>query len=396
VKKWIWFALVAGALALASDSQWRSLDRMAERRSEATAKPSTEMLVGVCWPSSVNRDGMVEGLQLAADQINARQPKSGPTIRLAIRDDAYDWQRAKEIAVEFSDTPEMSAVIGYYDDEPSVKASAIYESSKLLHMILGANNTAMTQRGFEYLVRTVLSSEKIALSLARTVIHRQYKRVAVIWEEDAYGEDLAYQFRVGLDTGDVAGARLVYQWSFSRDRADFRDPVNELKAANADVIFFAGLEPWAGDFLRVARAVGLATPVVGAFSDTPEMRARAGKAIEGAMYFDFYDVDSPSPANQAFVRQFQARYGQRPGTFAAQGYDAMHILANAVRHTGSRNPLDLSYAIRFMGAWDGANGRYKFDRTGEIGGKPMFLKAYERGEPVVVEIIQPASEQASR
>jgi branched-chain amino acid transport system substrate-binding protein len=204
----------------------------------------------------------------------------------------------------------------------------------------------------------------------------------VIWEEDAYGEDLAYQYRVALD---ALGAGLVYQWSYSSERADFRLPVNELKDTDADTIFFAGLEPWAGDFIRIARGVGIKTEIVGAFSDTPEMRERAGPALEGAMYFDEYDVNSPSPENQAFVRKFRARYARDPDTWAAQGYDALYILARAVQATGSTNPLDLSYAVRFMDPWEGANGRYKFDRRGELEDKTIFLNVYRNGTPVTFQ-----------
>jgi branched-chain amino acid transport system substrate-binding protein len=355
---------------------------MGERRFAALNHGATETLVGVCWPFSVNQDGMAKGLQLALDEINA---SGGRTMRLDMQDDEFDWEKAKRIAVKFADTPEMSAVIGYYDDAPAVKASAIYESSRLLNLIVGANNTAMTAHGFQYIVRTILSSDKIAQSLARMSYARGYRRIAILWEEDAYGEDLAHQYRVALDP--MQDVWVVYQWSYARERADFRLVVNELKGVDTDLIVFAGLEPWAGDFLRAARGVGLTTPIIGAFSDTPLMRERAGgRGLEGSMYFDFYNEQAPSVANQAFVRRFRQRYGRAPDTWAAQGYDALHILANAVQYTGSRNPLDLSYAIRFMDAWEGANGRYKFDRTGELDDKTLFLNQFEHGVPVTVQV----------
>ena len=381
MKKLLFLAVVAGLLAFALWPQVRSYEQMGERRFDALRHPAKEIVVGVCWPFSVNQDGMAEGLQLALDEINTGNLAGGYTIRLVMRDDAFDWEKARRIAVEFADTPDISAVIGYYDDAPAVKASAVFESSRLLHLIAGANNTAMTSHGFQYIVRTTLSSDKIARSLADLTARRGHRRVAVLWEEDAYGEDLAYQFRVGLDNTD---ARLVYQWSYSRERADFRLPVNELKGIGADGIFFAGLEPWAGDFLRAARGVGLKIPILGAFSDTPEMRRRAGQALEGAMFFDMYNVDSPSPENKAFVRKFRARYGESPDTWAAQGYDTLHILAKAIKFTGSRNPLDLSYAIRYMDGWEGANGRYKFDNAGELEDKPIFLKIFQHGQPVLI------------
>ncbi len=134
----------------------------------------------------------------------------------------------------------------------------------------------------------------------------------------------------------------------------------------------------------MARGVGVKTKIIGAFSDTPEMRERAGPALEGSMYYRLLRRELADPENQAFVRKFRARYGRDPDTWAAQGYDALRILAKAVQATGSANPLDLSYAIRYMDPWEGANGRYKFDSNGELDDKPIFLDIYRNGTPVVL------------
>jgi len=388
MKRLILLILAVGLLIYALRPQWQSFDQMGERRFRMLNGTPKEIVLGVCWPFSINQDGMADGLQLALDEINATRFAGGIPIRLILRDDEFDWEKAKRIAIEFSDSPAMSAVLGYYDDSRAIKASSMFESSRLLHVIIGANSTAMTDHGLRYLVRTILASNKIAKSLARMSADRGHKKVALIWEEGAYGEDLAYQYRVALD---ALNGKVVYQWSYVRERADFRMPVNELKGVDADVIFFSGLEPWAGDFVRMARAVGVKTEIVGAFSDTPEMRARAGSALEGAMYFDEYNVNSKSPENQAFVRKFRTRYAKYPDTWAAQAYDALYIVAMAVRSTKSANPLDLSYAIRYMDPWEGANGRYKFDSRGEIEDKPLFLNVYRNGTPVTFLESRPAS-----
>ena len=284
--------LSVGLLAYALVPQWQSFDRMGERRFEVLSHMPKEILVGVCWPFAKNQDGMADGLQLAQEEINAGGLTGGVPVRLLMRDDGLDWEKAKKIDIEFSNNPKMSAVLGYYDDSIGIKASAMFESSRMLHLIVGSNNTSMTVHGDDYIVRTIVSSDKIARSLARLMVDRGHKKVALIWEQDAYGEDLAYQYRIALDS---LGAELVFEWPYTREFPDFRQPVNQLRGSDADTIFFAGLEPWAGDFLRMARGVGLKTEIVGAFSDTPEMRARAGKAYEGSMFFDEYDVNSPSP-----------------------------------------------------------------------------------------------------
>ena len=380
-KKIIW-AVAAVLLALFIVSQFSSYEDKGKRRFAVLNQPSDEVVIGVCWPFSVNQDGMADGIHLALEEINSRKLAGTYTFRLIERDDAFDPQKHKDIAKEFASNADMSAVLGYYDDGPAIRASSIYESSCLLHLMVGANNTDMTSHGFAYINRSILSSNLIAMQLAKMTIERGYRKVAVIWEEDAYGEDLAYQYQVGLDQ---LNADIVYQWSYSRKNVDFRLLVNDLKLVDADMIFFSGIEPIAGDFLRMARKVGLKTPVMGAFSDTPDMRAHAGAAYEGAMFFDFYNLKDPSPENQVFVSKFFARYGRYPDAWAAQGYDALHILAKAIKFTGSRNPLDISYAIRYSDAFNGANGRYKFDRSGNLENKPLYLYMIQHGVPVLIQ-----------
>src|SRR5690242_16492753 len=113
MKKLLLLTLFAGLLAYILAPQWESFDQMGARRFRALNHRPKEILVGVCWPFAVNQDGMADGLQLALDEINSRGLAGGIPIRLVLRDDGFNWERAKRIAVEFSDTRNMSAVLGY-------------------------------------------------------------------------------------------------------------------------------------------------------------------------------------------------------------------------------------------------------------------------------------------
>ena len=42
-----------------------------------------------------------------------------------------------------------------------------------------------------------------------------------------------------------------------------------------------------------------------------------------------------------------------------------------------------------MDAWEGANGRYKFDPRGELEDKPIFLKVFRNGTPVTIKESNP-------
>ena len=361
-------------------SRYLSLRQSSEIRTRMAGRASDEILVGVAWPFAANQDGMDEGLLLAQEEINTRG-LLGKRIRLIMRDDRLNAEESRRIALDFAHNPWMVATIGYYDDKLAVQASAIFEESRLLHIVAGANNTYMTSHGFRYLIRSVLANDRIGRSLARLCAERGYRDFAIVAEDGAFGEDLAFQ--TGTELGAL-DARLVYQSSYVPGEVDFRDTINELKEAAGDVILFLGLEHESATFIKTARNMGLKTPIVGAFSDTPEMHAIAGQALEGVMFYEIYDVDSPTPENRAFVARYRHRFGRDPEAYAAQGYDALRILARAVETTGSTNPLDLAYAIRYMDRWEGANGPYKFDFTGELEDKEIFLKVYRGGKPVVL------------
>jgi branched-chain amino acid transport system substrate-binding protein len=386
MRRTFWVFAVITALAVVIYTQSVSLQRYGERRSRAAARSSKDIVVGVCWPFSVNKDDMADGVTLAQDEINARGGASGRRFQLIVRDSRLSSAVAKQITLEFASNPEVTAVLGYYDDDLAVEASPVYEESSLLHIIIGGNNSFMTSHGFRYIVHTVLTNDKIGKKLAHLVMRQNYRKCAIIWEEDGYGEDLAYHFQTALDEDT-----LVFSRSYARveGKTEFRDFIDELRSADPDIIFFAGLEPWAGDFFRTARQARLQTPVLGAFSDTPSMLEAAGPALEGAVFFDFYDPRASSPENQVFVAKFRKRFGRDPDTFAAQAYDAMMLLAAAVEKTHSANPLDLSYAIRFMDAWTGVNGVYKFDSRGELMDKPIYLKQIRSGRAVTIEDLSP-------
>jgi branched-chain amino acid transport system substrate-binding protein len=361
-------------------SQCISLRQYSAMRAWMTNLRADEIVVGVEWPFSDNQDGMDEGLLLAQEELNAKGV-AGKRIRLIMRDDHLDREDSRKIAIEFAHMPNMSAAIGFYDDSFAVRSSAVFEESHLLHIVAGANNTYMTTHGFRYLIRSVLANDRIGLKLALMGVGRGYRNFAIVAEDGPFGEDLAYQTGTGLDVMD---AHVVYHATYVRGSADFRTMVDEIKESGADAILFLGLERESARFIKTAHTMGLKMPIVGSFSDTPVMHSIAGNALEGVMFYEIYDVNSPTPENRAFVAKYRRRFGYDPDAYGAQGYDALRILAKAVETTGSTDSLDLAYGIRDMGRWEGANGSYKFNASGELDDKDIYLKIYRGGKAVVL------------
>jgi branched-chain amino acid transport system substrate-binding protein len=384
MKKLLLWAVLLGALVLLLSPQWQSPEKMGGHRFAYLEKHHDELVVGVSWPITSQQDGMIDGLELARDELNAHKVSGHPPIRLVIRDDKDDWKTARKVALEFANTPEMSAVIGYYEDSVAIQASQIFEASRLLHFVVNANNRAMTTHGYKYIVRTVQATDQISRFLAvSSPLGHTPQRYAMVWEGDAYGQDIAYQYRIAQD---ALGSQLVYQSPYPTGRPDFRMAVNQLKGIKADVIMFSsGNDANTAAFLRKARSVGITMPILVAcvrskdFDDMPEATLR------NTTFIRLYDVAAATPQNRKFVAEFRARYGRNPDTSAVQGYDALHILAEAARVSGTLNPLDLAYTVRYRPVWVGANGEYRFDGEGELKEKPLFLERHDAGSTLKTE-----------
>jgi len=167
-----------------------------------------------------------------------------------------------------------------------------------------------------------------------------------------------------------------------RERADFPAAGQRTEGdRRRNVIFFSGLEPWQGTSCAALAGSGLDDPHHWGFATLPECASGPGDALEGAMYFDIYNVDSPSPENQSVsFASFAPGTADLPDHGPRKAYDALHILAKAFKFTGSRNPSICSLCHRYMDAWEGANGRSSSTAQGARRQKPYSFEMFSARE----------------
>ena len=78
-----------------------------------------------------------------------------------------------------------------------------------------------------------------------------------------------------------------------------------------------------------------------------------------------FDLDSEEPETQAFVQSYRAKYGSDPNLYAVHGYDAMLVLAEALRRSGAL-PNEFWSAVRSLRDFKGAAGTIQFDERGDV------------------------------
>ncbi|MCL6612839.1 MAG: ABC transporter substrate-binding protein, partial [Peptococcaceae bacterium] len=115
-----------------------------------------------------------------------------------------------------------------------------------------------------------------------------------------------------------------------------------------------------------ARQQGINLPVMGGngFND-PELIKIAGEAAEGALVGSPWYAGKDDPAVRDFVEEYKKRYHTVPNQFAAQSYDALGIMAEALKTEGAAaDRARFRDALAAIKDYRGVTGRFSFDENG--------------------------------
>lgn len=276
----------------------------------------------------------VQGVKLAAEEINNSGGVLGKKIKLVVEDDTGRAEEAASVVTKLITRDDVIAVIGENSSNQSLAAAPICQASKVPMISPSSTNPNVTKKG-EYIFRVCFTDPYQGKALATFVRANLKANKAAILRDNKndYSVGLAEVFR---EVFTSLGGTIAAEQSYSGGDTDFKPQLTAIKSAKPDVLFIPGFYTDVGQIAIQARDLGIAAPMVGGDGwDSPELLTIGGKSLDGCYFSDHYFVGEPRPAVQRFVGEIRKRYGHDPAANAALGYDALHILVDAIRRTGS-------------------------------------------------------------
>lgn len=341
----------------------------------AAAEP---IRIGVAWPFSSRDDLFRQGIELAAHELNQEGGVLGRSITLVFADDAGTVSQGKLVAQRFAEEENLNAVIGHFDSHIALAASVTYAYHQLLFISPGATHPRLTKQGFAKLFRTAPNDATAGRQLAEMAKELGYRKFVVVHEQSRHGGELAnsIEFRAGELDLEVA-ARFTY----GVNSGDFRLLLDRMSVVEFDAIFFAGEAGDAAQFIDAARNEGLTQPFLGGYGlDNPRLFGAEPSHIEGTLVLSVFHQDAPDPYVQSFNMRFAEMYQKLPDAWAAQGYDALKMLAHAVRGAQSTDSQAIAARLHAMPTWYGVTGAHVFDDQGDVVEKEMVPKIVRAGK----------------
>ncbi|MBQ6248906.1 MAG: ABC transporter substrate-binding protein [Oscillospiraceae bacterium] len=206
-------------------------------------------------------------------------------------------------------------------------------------------------------------------------------KVAVIYRnDDAYSQGIRDTF---VAEAAAKGVNVVYEGTFTADTAtDFSVQLTAAQSAGADMMFLPIYYQPAAVILQQANQMGYAPTFFGVdgMDGILTLENFDTSLAEGVYLLTPFSADADDARTQAFVAEYQKRYGEVPNQFAADGYDAVYIVKAALEAAGCTP--DMSSAeicealIKVMPTItvDGITGEgMTWAATGEVSKAPMAV-----------------------
>ena len=165
--------------------------------------------------------------------------------------------------------------------------------------------------------------------------------------------------------GEIKGKDLT-KWGADA-QLDFSAELAKAKASGAEGIFVFYPGAAAGAFIKQYHQAGLkdVLPLYSVFTvdaiSLPKLQAAGFTGVLGSKVTQEWDPSLDNAANKKFVTDFKAKYGTYPSYYAAQAYDAIMLIASAVKEVnGDMSDKAALRAAMEKADFESVRGGFKF------------------------------------
>jgi branched-chain amino acid transport system substrate-binding protein len=334
-----------------------------------------EIVIGAAWPWEARGSDILygNGMDLAVEELNRAGGVLGRSVKLLRQDDQASVDQGRIVAQELGRNPDVVAVIGHLHSYVTVAAAPIYDLSGLLLVAPTSTTPELTTLGYGRVFRTVFNDADAGRQMAQYALDRGYRRMVIYYARDEYGRALANAFE---EHAASQGAQVVnresYDPNLDANPVAAEQTVSTWASYEFDAVFIAGQDEQSALLVSELRKRGITVPVLGSDAlATPVFLEKGGRAVEGTVLAAAFHPEAPDPEVQAFNRAFQARYGKLPDSGAALAYDAVHVLAQAMRQAQTTEPEKVAAAMHGLTGFKGVTGMFRFDAQGNLVGIPI-------------------------
>jgi branched-chain amino acid transport system substrate-binding protein len=320
--------------------------------------------------------------ELAIDEINAAGGIGGRKLKFMAEDDRCQPADGVSAFNKIMATANPPVIVGAVCSSVTLAIAALAESRKTVLISPASTSPKLTDAG-DFIFRVVPSGSLRGKVFAEYLYNeRGLRKLAVLYINNEGGIGGSSSFKAQFTQ---LGGAVVAEESYAQGATDVRAQLTKIKAANADGVMVGSYPPDTVLVLRQAHELQLQQPLFFTTEavQNPEVLREAGDAANGAVYILAAPASGEAP--EAFTQAYEAKFGKKPELFAAEGYDIVRLVGQAIaadkdKPVSGSSIRDFLYQVR---NYKGASGAITFDKNGDVI-KPYAIMTIEAGSPRAV------------
>lgn len=347
-----------------------------QERAEIASQKSADIHVAVVWDK--NDNSFMKGVAMAVSEINQQ------AIALKLNDKMI---KAQIVLHEYDDSTEKSseqarldiandhrivAVLGHSTSASAIPASITYEYNGILFISVVATMPTLTNHNFKYTFSTIPSEFFFANQLIQFTLKKKWHKLLILHARNSYGLGFYESFAAQVDLP----LQIVSVKSYFPGQDDYKELIYTAMKNDFDAVILADAEQNAAEMIKQLRYMGMNKPILG------------GDGLDNLRIWDW----SGYTANQLYVASILAGesdindkvtqiFGNNYVIY--QGYEAMHILADATQKTGSTEPILVASTLKYN--YKQGYAGYLFDTNGLIMNKKVHIKEFKEGKFLMIK-----------
>ncbi len=317
---------------------------------------------------------MREGVRIAVEEINLYVGGVlGKKIVLVERDDQANPAAGGAIANDLINGQRVIATVGIVNTGVGLSSIDVYQKARIPVIVAVSTGTMLTKKFAppaapeNFIFRVAPRADLETSFLIEHIVNRAgISNIAILADSTPYGENGKSDLERALA---VKNLKPVSVGRFNIGDTDMSTQLKAAKAAGAEAIIMYGIGPELAATVRSRDAIGWKVQTYAGWTASMqsfiEQSGRSGENVLMPLTF-------VSQGANVRTRAFVTRYAQRTGSeiipspmAAAQGYDAMRILYNAIQNAASQDGLKIKNALENIQSIEGAitNHRAPFSAT---------------------------------
>ncbi|RXT57592.1 amino acid ABC transporter substrate-binding protein [Bosea sp. Tri-44] len=297
------------------------------------------------------------GFQAAIEDLNAQGGVLGRKLVGVVRDDAGAPPKSIQNMNELIDNEKVAAVVGPTNSGNALAWLHIPQQKKVPVISHVATATDITARYAKepqnYIFRvSMVDREQLALLAAYAVKASKTKNVAIIADTTGYGQAATKDLQEILA---LHGIKPVGIEKFGPKDTDMTSQLAKLKAASADMIITGSLADATAQVLKSMEKMDYYPGLLSTWGsiNTPLVNIAGPKLAEKTIFAASTTEDASDRA-AALHKRLVAKHPNMPAfVSAAQGYDAVMLIAAAIKQADGTDGPKLQAALENLGAVQG-------------------------------------------